>query len=636
MKRILLGLSLAVGSLLWCPTPIKADENFSTTLHTTYTVNSQGQTQVKQVYEFVNKTPTRYAKQYGLKIAIPDLKNVSVLSNGQAVVPEVVSSADQTTIGITFPDELVGEGKKRILEVSYLSPGSAVVSGQILEVSVPSMAAADTFDTYNITLITPGKFGLPSRTTPVQYQSQAEGNQIITTFSPSQGQGVTAIFGQQQIFDLKLRYFLENTSTNPTIAQIALPPDTAYQKISYQVIEPQPQNLSADNDGNWIATYQVDPQSQLNISVAATALLHLDPATNFPASPRRPALTAPQEFWESNNHTLVQQATTLSSIHDIFEFVVNTLSFDFSRLGRDVTRLGAAQALANPSQAGSQEFTDLFIALARSKQIPARRLVGYAHSQNPKRRPLSMAQGALHTWAEFYDESSGYWRPLDPTWQDTTGGVNYFDQFDLNHIVFAINGESSSLPYSVGSYKSTAQQEKAVEVSFSPSFTEAAPQFQVALQPIKVAGIAIPGRNLIHITNQTGQAWYHVRLNPTVENSQAQVLLDSSEIPVVLPYQTIAVPVGLYSSEIGLNQKTALQLTLQYSPDIRNTNQAYDQPTTIQLGSHTAVIGPWYIQTLTNPTGLIGLGICGAIITGLAGSLLVLRRRRSRSVRRKS
>ena len=37
-------------------------------------------------------------------------------------------------------------------------------------------------------------------------------------------------------------------------------------------------------------------------------------------------------------------------------------------------------------------------------------------------------------------------KPVDPTWGDTTGGVDYYNFFDLNHIVFAYNGKSSEQP----------------------------------------------------------------------------------------------------------------------------------------------------------------------------------------------
>lgn len=644
MKHLILGLILAVAAVFSLVVPAQADENFSTNLQTTYTVNSTGQTQVTQIIRLTNKTPTLYATQYGLKIGSPDLQNVTVSSNGQRLNPEVVSTQNQTTIGVTFPDELVGEGKTRELEISYISPGSAVVSGQVLEVLVPGLGTGMDYESYQVTLVTPGRFGLPTRATPASYNTHAEGNQIITGFSPQNGESVTALFGQQQIFETRLRYNLENTSTNPGIAQIALPPDTPYQKLSYQVLEPQPQSLAHDNDGNWIATYEVGPQSTLTVYAVAKVLITLDPAPNFPQTPVRNSLTSSQEFWERNAPSITETAASLPDVRAIYDHVVDTLTYDFSSLGREHPRLGAVNALANPTQAVCQEFADLFIALARAKNIPTRRLTGYAYTQNPNLRPLSVDQDILHAWVEYYDDDTHQWKQLDPTWENTTGGVNYFDQFDLNHIVFAINGESSKLPYPAGSYKLENRTDKDVEVVFSQDFPTEKPLFDVEIQPRKIGGISLPGKQYIQLSNQTGRAWYHVQLNPKVVDGSVTLEQEIETIPVILPFQTVSIPLGLYSPNVSFKEETPLQLSLSYTPDIRsNTSespivtQSNDQTTvTIQLKPVRAQVGPGYFQVLTSPAGLIGLGIGSLVLTGLAGSVLVLGYRRPRPVRRKS
>jgi hypothetical protein len=42
---------------------------------------------------------------------------------------------------------------------------------------------------------------------------------------------------------------------------------------------------------------------------------------------------------------------------------------------------------------------------------------------------------------------------VDPTWGNTTGGVDYFDVFDFSHITFVIKGADSSYPIPAGGYK---------------------------------------------------------------------------------------------------------------------------------------------------------------------------------------
>ena len=67
-------------------------------------------------------------------------------------------------------------------------------------------------------------------------------------------------------------------------------------------------------------------------------------------------------------------------------------------------RLGADQALRTGS-GDCDEFTDLFITLARIRGIPCRRLTGYfIHHMNNEAEP--------HAWAELFSQTSG-WIPID-------------------------------------------------------------------------------------------------------------------------------------------------------------------------------------------------------------------------------
>ena len=126
--------------------------------------------------------------------------------------------------------------------------------------------------------------------------------------------------------------------------------------------------------------------------------------------------------------------------------MVSVLNYSQDRVkNNDFNRLGALTALNNPTQALCLEFSDLFVALTRAAGIPSRELTGYAYSSNTDIRPLSLTKDILHAWAQYYDPSLG-WVMVDPTWENTTGGVDYFSKFDLNHLSLAIRGQNSQKP----------------------------------------------------------------------------------------------------------------------------------------------------------------------------------------------
>jgi hypothetical protein len=590
---------------------------FHTKLHTNVSVSDGGVATITHQYTITNKTPTTYISQYGLKLSSSELKNIRVTSNGQDLKPEIVtltpsqqSGPGQTSIGITFPDKEVGQGKKREFTISYTHPDAAVVSGTVLEITLPAQANPEDYDEYTVTLATPAKFGPPVRTTPSDFAYTTEGNTLHTTFTNG-AHGIFALFGKTQIFDLKLTYHLENTTNNIGIAQIALPPDTSYQRIHYHQLSPVPENMELDLDGNWIGTYRLRGGTETTVVAEATAQLSLEPNREIPIPSPSNTLIETQNFWQVSDATIKDLAKEYPTPEQINDYVVNTLSYNTERALTEPTRLGALQALANPDQAVCTEFTDLFVTIARAAHIPSRRITGYAYTQNSDLRPLSLVEDILHAWPEYYDSEKKMWVPIDPTWENTTGGVDYFHQVDLNHIVFAINGMSSENPYPAGSYKDIDAQEKTVDVAFGASFPDLQSKMDFELLPKKILGIAIPGWYELSIANNTGRAGYSLPIEIITHKTQVFNLQRLKPVSTILPFQTITVPIQLEAKQGILPGSDTISISVNHD----NKN--------FEVTSGPAISG-----TLKQPAFLIGVAIVGVVITLGAGSLLVFRRKR--------
>jgi len=116
------------------------------------------------------------------------------------------------------------------------------------------------------------------------------------------------------------------------------------------------------------------------------------------------------------------------------------------------------------------EFTDMFIAIARAAGIPTREVQGYAYTQNERLRPLSLTLESgdiLHAWPEYWDNERG-WIQVDPTWGSTSGGLDFFNKLDFNHITFVQRGLSPISPYPAGSFKSNGNQNKKdIDINFA-------------------------------------------------------------------------------------------------------------------------------------------------------------------------
>jgi hypothetical protein len=236
--------------------------------------------------------------------------------------------------------------------------------------------------------------------------------------------------------------------------------------------------------------------------------------------------------------------------------------------------MGATQALANPNQAICMEFTDLFIALARAASIPAREINGFAYTTDARLRPLSLMADVLHAWPEYYDVQKQAWIPVDPTWEKTTGGVDYFSKTDLNHFAFVIHGEHSQYPYPAGSYKLEDSLGRDVQVGFGEYQGENKNDLKVDFD--------LPGeifwgehKNGKIIVKNTGQgALYNLNLKASPQGLE---LLSSGErmVKILPPFSSVEIPVVLKAKNFLGNGTGMINLTLN--------NEEYRQ--TIKIGS---------------------------------------------------
>lgn len=628
VKRNLLLVLVLLGSWLgsWLirPSLVYAQEaQFETTLESTYQVEDSGLTTVNHHFKIKNLTPTTFVKQYGLKLSSTRLEDIVVKSGSETIDPEIVTTQNQTSIGISFPDEIVGQGKIRDFTISYHDPDLAQVSGQVLEVSIPSTNnQAEAFDQQSILINTPIRYGLPSRVSNPDYQTQLVNqngaNLIQTTVNQPGAEGISLLFGEQQVFNLTLKYHLENPYSNPRLIQIALPPDTSYQTVAYQDLSPQPTQIEKDADGNWIATYKLEANSATTVTANLLTKITLDPNPDFPVlAPDKSYLQA-QKYWPVNDPQIQGLASSLGGIEAVYHNVVETLNYDYETVDQKSERLGASQALNKPDQAHCEEFTDLFVTLARAENTPARRLAGYAYTQNDILRPLDLVQDVLHAWPEYWDEANQRWIQVDPTWEKTSGGIDYFHQFDLNHIVFAINGESSTLPYPAGSYSLDKSPGKNISVEFADTFTSVAPEFKIGIEQKKLAFFTLPESTYLTIYNPTGQAFYNKELALTVANPQDQLSGENPVIDSILPFETKKIKIKVSSSQV-LPQATILT--------VKHDQQTFDLYVTPESELY---------QQLSQPYIILGVGAAAILLALGSGSLLVWRSRRQRALRGKS
>ncbi len=522
--KVLIVLCLCI-LFLFLPPAALADDEFDIAVNSTFDVGDNGIAKISQTIAITNKAEFIYTPSYAITLGLKDIRELETF-NDQGSVPSTLGEGESgKIIEITFPTKNVGLGRVNKFTVSFETADIAKNKGSIWEVNIPGLSSPDDFSSYNITLNVPKSFGVPSITKPQKALIESPYYFSKNDLGES---GILVIFGESQFYDLTLTYSIANSKILPVKTEIALPAQTSYQDVRINELAPSPSDVYQDDDGNWLAVYNLFPGQTKIIKAKVAVRVYGKPVFE---RGRDTKFLSTLKYWEVQDPEINRLGKELKTPKAIYDYVVTSLSYNFDKVAEENVRLGAKEALRRKDFAVCLEFTDLFIALARAAGISAREVEGYAYTENSKLRPLSLVKDVLHSWPEYFDENIKTWVMVDPTWGNTTHGTDYFTSFDFEHIAFVVKGKDSTYPIPAGGYKIN-QDSKDVSVIFGSSsgFTDILKSEVTAIFPSHVlSGLAISG--VVKIRN-TG--------NMPIENKR--VTVKSPLIPGSWDYTVEKIP----------------------------------------------------------------------------------------------
>lgn len=525
--------------------------------------------QVKYHITITNLKPDLYIKEY--TVSFPQSFQVMSLEtsdNDGILSSSIKTEGKYTAIVIPLRTEKIGVNETNELYISFTQSNLFKEHGSTWEVIIPTMQYEEG-DTYKVLVHMPPDYSKNisiAKPKPDYIRS----DQIEWT-NPKQ-KTIYAIFGSTQNYQLKLTYHLTNPQISRVYMDVAFPPDTLYQKTYVHKIDPEPNLVYMDSDGNYIGRYFLSPKETKTVQYISSMTLFPQPrqemkdVVNTQYIDQKHYLLSENNLWRSIDSADTQN---LKDVKSIYQFVLNTLDYDFGRVSTSTTRLGSVRTLQNPTQAVCTEYSDLFIALAREKGIPARELQGYGISSENEIRPISLDGDILHSWVEFYDTNSKLWIPIDPTWEDTSH-IDYFNSLDFNHIVFAIHGKKADYPYPAGSYKDT-KETKDIEIT---------PLKETPVESTKIESTI--NQNIVYpISNNKTLITLLVKNKSNVFLWNTPIILSSNQAKVwdpkqmifsLAPYEEkklqfyITVPESLtYQKELKLNAKIGSMSDFDYT-----------------------------------------------------------------------
>lgn len=472
MRKALFAFLISFSLFLYSAGSVFAENSFSTDYTVNYNVSSNSNTKVSLNAVLTNLTDKYYASSYSIEVGFTDIKNLSASDSEGNISPKITKNVSGSTITLTFNKQVVGLNSKLHFNISFDTNEVAQNFNNTWDINIPGISPKNDFLTFNVTVNYPQFLGKPTFIKPkISQNFQQSVGKLFFTKEELGKSGISVSFGNFQIYNLNLKYHLENKNLFPVSTEIALPPNTNYQEISIEQINPKPLNVTIDKDGNWLARYNLNSSKVIEVMVLAKAKVFINPKNEKLDKSLKNSYLSPQKYWDSKDAKIINLAKELKTPYAIYKYVVSALKYDFSRVETQSPRLGSLLALENPNSAVCLEFTDLFIAIARAAGIPAREVDGYAYTSNTAQRPLSLVKDILHAWPEYYDFERNSWVMVDPTWGNTTGGVDYFNVLDFDHVAFVIKGQNSNYPVPAGGYKlANNQNSKDIDIEIGNSF----------------------------------------------------------------------------------------------------------------------------------------------------------------------
>ncbi|MFA5770347.1 MAG: transglutaminase domain-containing protein [Patescibacteria group bacterium] len=434
--------------------PVLASD-FKTDYQVEYNL-SQSQENLNSQVNFKIKIVNLKTEVYVSKFAISfpntfSINNLKASDDNGLITPKITTEGEKTKIELEFSNPAIGKDSVNTFFLNFDQANLFKVNGKVWEVVLPVIENTQN-ESYTVSVNLPEATNKKISIAKPNPDS-VSGNKII--WNNPKTKTIYAVFGDSQAYQTELTYHLKNDQIYPVYTEIAFPPETSYQKIFLQLINPPPESVRIDEDGNYLGKYFLKPLETKIIVYKSLIEVYSksrdDAALYFRTAinQQKNYLLTAKKYWQINKVDLIKN---INNPKEIYDFVTSNLKYNYNKINSQNKRLGADIVLSNPDEAVCLEFTDLFVGIAREKGIYSREVEGYGFSLDPKLQPISLSSDILHAWPEYFDSKTENWISIDPTWENTSG-INYFSSFDLNHIVFVIHGKTPDYPLAAGMYK---------------------------------------------------------------------------------------------------------------------------------------------------------------------------------------
>jgi len=561
-----------------CSDPAVVAKSFSSTQDVAFLIDEKGTAAVTQKISLKNLEGSCIASEYTLKFSALKIKDARGKDALGDLLINVDKNKDATTISAKLNDEVIGKNKAVAFELNYTIEGLSSKEGYVWNLVVPKIVTSEAVETYSLKVFVPASFGKVFAVSPKPDSIVYDKNQTTLDYGKNQKfpQLIFVNFGEEQEISFKFKVPFVNRQFSSQKFFLNLPPDTEKQQLLIKRVDPAPEKITLDKNGNYLAEYKVAAGRSVEINVGGTVKI-IGEGKNFTA----PTIFSQSElkrfkessrFIQTQDRLVQEKAEELQTPAAVYDFVVGYLSFDAGAISAGkAERKGAASLLRKRVRATNIDFVDLFVAICRAAGIPAREVFGFVISGDQTSKPTFLAAplntNRLHVWAQIYDSQKGFWINVDPTW-GSASGLDYFKESlpDRIALFFSASGEDiDRLKDLTASFENVKLFSSAARADFSPKIN-----LEVKTDQL-VAGF--PSEVKVTIENKSGVGLTNPKIVLATENVNL-VGEDTITLPVLLPFEKKVLKFKLRSGRLVGSTKGVVKITLEAKNGDKNVSLA--------------------------------------------------------------
>ena len=265
--------------------------------------------------------------------------------------------------------------------------------------------------------------------------SNTAGDNFLTTWENKRGalsSSVGLLFGDNAVLELEFDKTLQNDGYWWKSESFVLPPDTNQQKVFIDSIEPQPNSVGLDTDGNVIVEYRIGPRQSVEVKakirIATNSYTYALEDNNLLINDIDPVLV---EQYTVLNDTWIDTSLEFSDV--INKPVVELVEEIYDRVATEYSKPQGEDSFSITASRANSLIGEL-----RANGIPARLVAGAVFGDGARilDNPLS------HAWVEVNIPGVG-WITIDPNFEQNG---DYFGVADIQRVALALRGFDPGYP----------------------------------------------------------------------------------------------------------------------------------------------------------------------------------------------